>query len=104
MIKQLLVAGGLLATLLVSPARADNDEACSMVICLSTDDMKTGGSGCRDAQKKFFKIIVYHSHSHAVDYGRTVEKRRSELSSCSNARKGDVEKIMAQYGTVINPF
>lgn len=99
-----LIFSLLLTAVMSSPVLADDNDACAMVICLSAAQLRDGGQACLSAQQKFFKIIKYHDHSHAIDYGKTIEKRRKKLQGCDNARAADIERIMATYGGMINPL
>ena len=76
-----------------------DDDACGMVICLSTPDKNMGGVACAMAVKQFVKIKA--KTAGVIDPIKTIKKRHDKLSSCKGARASDTELIMAQYGLLM---
>lgn len=88
-----LVALSLVAT----PTYAD-DESCKMALCMwgrFTGD--SGGSECKSAEKKYFKIIVYRK-KHKISWGSTAKKRLQALNSCAGADPSYNKKINDKFG------
>ena len=94
-------------SLAVHSQEQETDEACAMMICLSTDNLKLGGQPCVQAQRDFFEIVKYKKvgfkNKLVPDIPKTIQRRRDRLKKCDGARSSDVEQIMAVYGPIIKP-
>lgn len=96
-----------LLSVMMSPARADNDP-CAAVMCLSVNDKAPWE--CKGSIEGYFAIKEYFKPckkcGHRFDPPQAAAKRyREVLAKCEGARPEDREKIHALYGQMENsPF
>jgi hypothetical protein len=79
--------------------------ACGVLICLSTDNIKSGGAACALSMGEFFEIVEYHKVSGKTvpDFLDTAKERKKMLKKCEGASSSDINAVIATWGFVIKP-
>ncbi|ECP1499006.1 conjugal transfer protein [Salmonella enterica] len=90
-----------LTTALAMPAYADNDTACSAIMCLAgavVGDKETITSkDCIKPKEKFFSIVKFNRHG--FDKKATKNARGKFLKECTrDDLAGWEEKVLGKYG------
>lgn len=76
----------------------NNNDSCTVVLCMYGKTTGNSSSECRGAEQKFFSII---KKKHGVfNPGRTFNARKSFITGCPAATPDVIDKIMNKYGRI----